>query len=272
VRIVCCLIGGLIATVIVAAACLFYSRSHMVEDHGGISSDDRSPGAVTFKHGQRYAGFGYREWMDCYATAFKTASGSSIIGAGVTSGWCGWPFLAFATPRHHFASHCANRTEWDKIVKTAYARSSTSDVVPPFFRVRPSRQIPTRPAGAGLVGDVLFYAVLIGGCWFGLSAARRAWRRRRGRCSACGYPMGGLARCPECGEEFAGAVASHVRAPFRASAVAPDAHRGLAPRATPCRRFAAGFALVRPSASSFSITVSPSHGLTVSISSPGLRP
>ncbi len=29
--------------------------------------------------------------------------------------------------------------------------------------------------------------------------ARRAWRLRLGRCTACGYDTRGLERCPECG-------------------------------------------------------------------------
>jgi hypothetical protein len=65
-----------------------------------------------------------------------------------------------------------------------------------------ARALPYRPIPAGLGVDTGFFA----GAWwlvlFGPGWARRAVRRRRGRCEACGYSKKGLgegAVCPECG-------------------------------------------------------------------------
>jgi hypothetical protein len=41
---------------------------------------------------------------------------------------------------------------------------------------------------------------------FAAGRARRAWRRRAGRCTACGYDTRGLSKCPECGAATPGAI------------------------------------------------------------------
>jgi hypothetical protein len=41
---------------------------------------------------------------------------------------------------------------------------------------------------------------------FAAGRARRAWRRRAGRCAACGYDARGLSKCPECGAATPGAI------------------------------------------------------------------
>lgn len=61
------------------------------------------------------------------------------------------------------------------------------------------RLIPLRPVWWGLALDTAFYATILGGAGWGLGIARRARRRRRGRCAACGHVLHGVAVCPECG-------------------------------------------------------------------------
>jgi hypothetical protein len=63
--------------------------------------------------------------------------------------------------------------------------------------------LPLEPIGPGFAIDTLFYAAIWGGVLFGFASAKRAIRRRRGRCPMCGYDLRGApglaAGCSECG-------------------------------------------------------------------------
>lgn len=52
-----------------------------------------------------------------------------------------------------------------------------------------------------MFANLLLFASLSGGIWFGLLYIRGMWRRMHGRCSNCGYliAMGCEGRCSECG-------------------------------------------------------------------------
>jgi len=71
-----------------------------------------------------------------------------------------------------------------------------------------SRCLPFQPIWPGFVIDTLFYAATWFGVFFGFASAKRAIRRKRGRCPRCGYDLRGGVRveppatspgCPECG-------------------------------------------------------------------------
>ncbi len=62
--------------------------------------------------------------------------------------------------------------------------------------------IPTRIIWRGLVGNTIFYGVIVWCVLALIGWCRRAIRRRRGRCEWCAYSLRGLEnaeRCPECG-------------------------------------------------------------------------
>ncbi|MCA9310143.1 MAG: hypothetical protein KDA21_03000 [Phycisphaerales bacterium] len=65
----------------------------------------------------------------------------------------------------------------------------------------PDRGLPLIPLWSGFALDALIFGALLWGGWGLLSGTRRARRRRRGRCAWCGYDLGDLATCPECGRE-----------------------------------------------------------------------
>lgn len=60
--------------------------------------------------------------------------------------------------------------------------------------------IPLQQIARGAVADVAIWSATWTLVFLAASRIRSCARRRRGRCSACGYPTAGLAGCPECGE------------------------------------------------------------------------
>ena len=60
-------------------------------------------------------------------------------------------------------------------------------------------RLPLVPTWPGFLVDTLLYTALGLVVLRGLDHLRRARRRRRGRCPACGYPVGSSSTCSECG-------------------------------------------------------------------------
>lgn len=105
----------------------------------------------------------------------------------------GWPFKAWGLK---YGTRC---WQWQRF-------SVLAGIPLPGEALRPRRypldEVPNALPIAPLVGLLLnapLYALLAFGAWQGLLAARRARRRRRGLCVACGYPTGSAGVCPECG-------------------------------------------------------------------------
>jgi hypothetical protein len=76
---------------------------------------------------------------------------------------------------------------------------------PDWLRPRNSRagvprMLPCGPIPSGVVAGSTFYASILFVLWSVPRQARRSWRHRRGRCPACGYPIGTTDVCSECGK------------------------------------------------------------------------
>lgn len=61
------------------------------------------------------------------------------------------------------------------------------------------RVLPLDPIWFGFAANTMLYASVIVVMTSGARRLRLVYRRRRGRCLACGYPMGETDRCSECG-------------------------------------------------------------------------
>ncbi len=73
---------------------------------------------------------------------------------------------------------------------------------------RPLRVLPLRPLWRGALANTVFYSAGLWLVWY-LKILRpftllRRLRIKRGRCPACGYPMGESAVCSECGKALPG--------------------------------------------------------------------
>ena len=62
-----------------------------------------------------------------------------------------------------------------------------------------TRTLPTFPYWPGFALNTAFYATLAFLLWSTPGFVKRTRRRRRGQCLICGYDLGGIATCPECG-------------------------------------------------------------------------
>lgn len=111
----------------------------------------------------------------------------------------GWPMLCLASTSSETTTG-QRRTSWSMRLLPA---SPPSAAAPPD----PDRgAVPLRPLPLGLAANTLLFAAPLLIMLVIIPTARRALRRRRGRCAACGYDRRGLEAgqpCPECGSTHA---------------------------------------------------------------------
>ena len=114
----------------------------------------------------------------------------------------GWPALALGVRYAGFDPY-----------RPGTLRADGGIMLPPLLRTRSQafirrsgadaatvRALPLTPLWPGLLADTLFYALLFASLHQLTAWGRRARRRGRGRCAACGYDLTGIdGVCPECG-------------------------------------------------------------------------
>jgi len=112
----------------------------------------------------------------------------------------GWPFLSF------WGGFTVRARVKDDVIVYDFVSPMHALVTPRYhngtFHVEWTRVIPLAPIWTGFAASSLLYALV----WFGIFLTivgprvfHRSYRHARGCCTACGYQLAGLERCPECG-------------------------------------------------------------------------
>ncbi|MCC6660338.1 MAG: hypothetical protein IT437_05580 [Phycisphaerales bacterium] len=190
-------LAGAMGAMGVSLACFLYMPVTQRGKGNGISYRDAQaakPLSVNFEASDFSTGFGVTTRMDYW---YWVTAQHSPMAVGLTSCAVGWPMRAFESSDPGFAG-AASQAEFARAQTAAMSRPSSSNL-PKFLHAHPYRELPTAVLPLGLAVDTLVFAAATGGLWFGFSTARAARRRRAGKCLSCGYPLGALARCPECG-------------------------------------------------------------------------
>ena len=139
---------------------------------------------------------------DAILKAERELSSAEIATGGVGVIAQGWPLRML-----WYAEYWSGRPVMDTFVRRTAALNQRFTYDLATAPKAGSRLLGLRPLWAGVGGNVLAFSV----AWWVLLAApnlsgrvRRALRRRRGRCEACGYDLNGSpGRCPECGRSAA---------------------------------------------------------------------
>ena len=133
------------------------------------------------------------EWSDFYDTY-----GTEVLGAEPDVIACffeeraeGWPFRCVRGKRHALRTSGAQTgVRQHPLVRTGYI-GLPGDIWIPYL-----------PIWSGLALDLVVLALPWYVVFWVAGSGRRVYRRRRGRCGACGYDLAGLdggTACPECG-------------------------------------------------------------------------
>jgi len=226
IRISLCLVLGVVTTVAVAWAMARWSVSteRITEDMWPyppteIASDEYIALAkygVRPNEGRKFAkssveGWGYRRetYWEITGPLFDPAQ----RGGGMSGGFSwvaathvsGWPCRALRCDER---VDRASERQSGLTYRERYQLFGGFDVIDhlpeptPGFEPWPiERPIPVRPILPGFIVNTLFYAAIWFGVLFVPGIAKRAIRRKRGRCVKCGYDLRGdvAAGCPECG-------------------------------------------------------------------------
>lgn len=114
----------------------------------------------------------------------------------------GWIFIyQYGWPARSLGLHRCR----EDLVDTAFAKTLLAgglrytDGLQFMEDLRGQGRLPLLPIWPGFAINTAFYGSLAWGVWLVPGVIRRVRRTRRGLCKTCGYELGGLARCPECG-------------------------------------------------------------------------
>jgi hypothetical protein len=144
------------------------------------------------------SGFGIEYRAETHADLKKRREGiwegPVMVSAPMYSCRAGWPFACLSADGRTEGWTVPIRWRLPDPVWTGYNASA-----PALGQLPHTRSIPRRVEWAGMVANVSIFGLAPWLAWHLWTAAR--WRLRivRGRCGRCGYEVGGLSTCPECG-------------------------------------------------------------------------
>lgn len=146
------------------------------------------------------------DWRTSRGPSFDASEGTGYYYSIGVDGR-GWPFIAVAS-----AEVSVQQLDYgDTQPGTAYSGSWKSPPLPRVLkqmtvaggRNSPPVYLPTDIVWRGMFANIACFAIFFALVAPVRLALRRAIRRRRGQCAACGYDLRGLSaeasRCPECG-------------------------------------------------------------------------
>ena len=105
----------------------------------------------------------------------------------------GWPFPSLAGEHHWIRYPASQEHAYFGAIPFGDPKPASGNGAVPFSF------LPFRPLPAGFAANLLLYTLIIWSLWLSALTLRRALRRRRNRCPACGYPVGSSSFCTECG-------------------------------------------------------------------------
>jgi len=205
-----CLAVGIVTTVAAAWSFALWSKdgapSPMFNIQGVFGKDGK---AMPFPQTAEGRGFGVRVEFKKHIESSSTPAGPMLFLADDSNRLAsGWPF-----PAMEYRVIYGTNTPPPGLLTTQIGWNANGGpwlldgVRPPqTLRAQPWRFLPLRPRALGFAANTGLVAGLVWCAAFGWRDARRLVRSRRERCLRCGYPVSGLARCPECGTEAASAA------------------------------------------------------------------
>lgn len=146
-----------------------------------------------FPHGAYGSSRQHRSTGTGWFAEHASSTDQPVLGAGsymVMVKSTGWPLLAL-TGAVHTTTEAPGSPQLHHAIAISQTFGARQTTVWPF--------LPTKPIWPAFAIDVMLYAAVLATVVHGPAALRRHVRRKRGRCSSCGYRLVDAARCPECG-------------------------------------------------------------------------
>ena len=216
-EIVICLLLGVLMTVAVAWVVLLAPPDPLAKKHWLGHGTDMQGASIRFEADglkipptvgiERQLSIGVRDgafdlWLDGSGQPVEVLSpwiGNGLHRSGGRKGvrWSGWPALSMVALNEVDA--------WARVSSNVVRRGLAlpEGWLPQSGTAWPVVDTPTTlpllPHFPGFAIDTAFYAGVSWLLIFAPFALRRALRRRRGRCTECGYELAMLETCPECG-------------------------------------------------------------------------